>query len=159
MTITDSVLSCKPYPLAYKRRVRWGLYPTNHNTQRTHDVGYYPHGGSNLSKTIMSLMLPLFSTFVSTHTLDTCHKPRQLAPTVGLTRIVYVRSMTFTSTSKFLPDSKLVFRSLLFITDKFGDLSLQEPELQEVIGSGTDRVPPIPGSSWSHIRGTNRAQA
>jgi hypothetical protein len=43
----------------------------------------------------------------------------------------------------FLSNSRLVFGSLLFITDKFEGLSLQEPESREVIGSGTDCVPPI----------------
>jgi hypothetical protein len=43
---------------------------------------------------------------------------------VRLTRIVYVRSMAYKSTSNFLSISRLVFRPLLFIADKFGDLSL-----------------------------------
>jgi hypothetical protein len=47
---------------------------------------------------------------------------------MGLTRFDYLRSMAFQSTSKFLPDSRWVLGSLLFVTDKFGDLSLQEPE-------------------------------
>jgi hypothetical protein len=55
-----------------------------------------------------------------------------------------MRSMAFRSTSKFLPGSRLVFGSLLFITAKFGDLSLQEPESREVVGSGTDRISPTP---------------
>jgi hypothetical protein len=41
---------------------------------------------------------------------------------------IYVRSMAFDSTSKFLPGSRLVFGSLRFIADKTGDLSLQEPK-------------------------------
>jgi hypothetical protein len=52
--------------------------------------------------------------------------------------------MVFQSTSKFLPDSRLVFRSLLFITDKMGDLSLQEPMSLEITELGTNRVHPIP---------------
>jgi hypothetical protein len=63
---------------------------------------------------------------------------------MGLMRLSYVRSMAFQSTSKFLPDSRLVFGSLLFIADKMGDLSLQEPESQEINGVGIDRVHPIP---------------
>jgi hypothetical protein len=55
-----------------------------------------------------------------------------------------VRSMSFQSTSKFLPSSRLVLVSLLFIDDKFGDLSLQEPEKPEVIRSGINHVPPVP---------------
>jgi hypothetical protein len=47
---------------------------------------------------------------------------------MGLTRFIYVRSMEFDSTNKFLPGSRLVFGSLLFIADKMGDLSLQESE-------------------------------
>jgi hypothetical protein len=31
--------------------------------------------------------------------------------------------------------------SLEFLTDKFGDLSLQELESSEVVGSGTNRLP------------------
>jgi hypothetical protein len=30
------------------------------------------------------------------------------------------------------------------LTDKFGNLSLQEPELSKVTGSGIDRLPPAP---------------
>jgi hypothetical protein len=54
---------------------------------------------------------------------------------VGLTIFIYVRLMAFRSTSMFLPGKRLVFGSLLFIADKFEDLSLHEP--------GTDHVPPI----------------
>jgi hypothetical protein len=50
--------------------------------------------------------------------------------------------MVFQSTTKLLPSSRWFLGSLLFITDKFGYLSLQEPELREVIGSGTDRLSP-----------------
>jgi hypothetical protein len=32
--------------------------------------------------------------------------------------------------------------SLEFLTDQFGNLSFQEPELSEVIGSGTGYLPP-----------------
>jgi hypothetical protein len=67
-----------------------------------------------------------------------------LAPTVGLTRFIYMRSMAFKLTSKFLLGSRLVLRSLLFITDKMGDLSLQEPEPREIARSDTDSFPPMP---------------
>jgi hypothetical protein len=50
---------------------------------------------------------------------------------MGLTRFIYVRS-------------RLVFRFLLFIIDKMGDLSLQEPESREIIRSDTNRFPPMP---------------
>jgi hypothetical protein len=63
---------------------------------------------------------------------------------MGLTRFNYVRSMTFQSTSKFLSDSRWVFRSLFFVTEKFEDVISQELEPQEVTGSGTDCVPSIP---------------
>jgi hypothetical protein len=43
---------------------------------------------------------------------------------MGLTRFDYVRSMAFQSTIKFLPGSRWVLRSLLFIVDKFRNLSL-----------------------------------
>jgi hypothetical protein len=59
-------------------------------------------------------------------------------------RSSYVRSMAFQSTSKFLPGSRWVLRSLLFIADKFGDLNLQEPESHEVAGSGTNHLSPAP---------------
>jgi hypothetical protein len=61
---------------------------------------------------------------------------------MGLTRFNYVRSMMFQSTTKFLSDMRWVLRSLLFVTDKFRDLSLQEPELPEVAGSGNGRLSP-----------------
>jgi hypothetical protein len=52
--------------------------------------------------------------------------------------------MAFQSTTKFLPGSRWVLGSLLFIADKFGDLNLQEPESREVVGSNTDCLPPAP---------------
>jgi hypothetical protein len=52
--------------------------------------------------------------------------------------------MVFQSTAKFLPGSRWVLGSLIFVADKFEDLSLQEPELQEVVGSGTGLFPPAP---------------
>jgi hypothetical protein len=61
---------------------------------------------------------------------------------MGLTRLDYVRSMVFQSINNFLHGSRWVLGSLLFIADKFGDLSLQESESPEVIGSGTGRLPP-----------------
>jgi hypothetical protein len=47
-----------------------------------------------------------------------------LAPTVGLTRSSFMRAMTFQSTTKFLPGSRWVLGSLLFVANKFGDLNL-----------------------------------
>jgi hypothetical protein len=61
---------------------------------------------------------------------------------MGLTRSSFVRAIGFQSTTKFLPDSRWVLGSLLFIADKFEDLNLQELESREVIGSGIDRLPP-----------------
>jgi hypothetical protein len=61
---------------------------------------------------------------------------------VGLTRSSFMRVMAFQSTTKFLPDSRWDLGSVPFIADKFGYLNLQEPELREVIRSGTDRLPP-----------------
>jgi hypothetical protein len=63
---------------------------------------------------------------------------------VGVTRSSFVRAMVFQSTTKFLPGSRSFLGSLLFITDKFGYLSLQEPESREVIESGIDRLPLAP---------------
>jgi hypothetical protein len=52
--------------------------------------------------------------------------------------------MAFQSTTKFLPGSRWILRSLQFVTNKFGDLNLWEPELSEVTGSGTGHLPPAP---------------
>jgi hypothetical protein len=79
---------------------------------------------------------------MSTPTLKSSYKPRQLAPTMGLTRFDYMRPMAFQSTTKFLPGSRWVLGSLLFITDKFGDLSLQELESSEVTRSGISHLRP-----------------
>jgi hypothetical protein len=43
---------------------------------------------------------------------------------MGLTRFDYVRSMVFQSSSNFISDSRWVLGSLLFIADKFEDLTL-----------------------------------
>jgi hypothetical protein len=50
--------------------------------------------------------------------------------------------MAFQSTTKFLPGSRWVLGSLLFIAEKFRDLSLQDPKSPKVVGSGTDHLPP-----------------
>jgi hypothetical protein len=63
---------------------------------------------------------------------------------VGLTRASIVKTMAFQSTTKFLPGSRWFLGSLEFLTDKFGDLSLQEPESSEVTGSGTNWFPLAP---------------
>jgi hypothetical protein len=88
--------------------------------------------------------VPLFFTSLTTLTRKSSHKPRQLAPTMGLTRSSFMRAMAYQSTTKFLPGSRWFPGSLQFITDMFGDLILQEPESHEVIGSGTDHLPPAP---------------
>jgi hypothetical protein len=59
-------------------------------------------------------------------------------------RSIFVRAMTHQSTTKFLPGSRWFLGSLQFITDKFRDLTLQEPESCGIIGSGTDRLPLAP---------------
>jgi hypothetical protein len=87
---------------------------------------------------------PLFSISVITPTLKSSHKPRQLVSTMGLTRSSFMRALAFQSTTKFLPDSRWILGSLLFIANKFGDLKLQEPESREVVGSSTGRLPPAP---------------
>jgi hypothetical protein len=51
---------------------------------------------------------------------------------VGLNRPSFVRAMAYQSTTKFLPGSRWFLGSLEFITDKFGDLSLQELESCEL---------------------------
>jgi hypothetical protein len=87
-------------------------------------------------------LLRTFFASVSTPTLKYSHKRRQLTPTVGLMRASYVRSMTFQSTTMFIPGLRGVLDSLLFIIGKFGYLSLQELELPKVTGSGTIHLPP-----------------
>jgi hypothetical protein len=57
---------------------------------------------------------------------------------MGITRSDYVRSMAFQSTTKLLPSLRWVIGSLLFVANKFGDLSLQQLKSLEV----TDRLPP-----------------
>jgi hypothetical protein len=69
-------------------------------------------------------------------------------------RSSFMRAMAYQSTTKFLPGSRWFLESLQFVTDKFGDLTLQEPESREIIESGTDRLPPDP--VW--VRLINEAQ-
>jgi hypothetical protein len=61
---------------------------------------------------------------------------------MGLMRSSFVRTMVFLSTTKFLLGSRWFRGSVEFLTDKFGNLSLQEPEVSEVIGLGTGHLPP-----------------
>jgi hypothetical protein len=63
---------------------------------------------------------------------------------MGLMRSSFMRPMTYQSTTKFMPDSRWFLGSLQFITDKFGILTLQEPESREIIRSGTCRLSPTP---------------
>jgi hypothetical protein len=48
-------------------------------------------------------------------------------------RSSFVRAMAFQSTTKFLPGSRWFLSSLEFLTDKFGNLILQEPELRKAV--------------------------
>jgi hypothetical protein len=102
----------------------------------------YAPGGPNLSKTLVSPVFSSIFTLMSTPTLNHCPKPQKLTSTMGLMRFIYVRSMAFKSTSKFLSGSRLVFGSILFVADKMGDLSLKELKLWEITGSDTDHFPP-----------------
>jgi hypothetical protein len=52
--------------------------------------------------------------------------------------------MVFQSTTKFLPGSRWFLGSLEFLSDKFRNLSLQEPELSKVTGLGIGCLPPAP---------------
>jgi hypothetical protein len=61
---------------------------------------------------------------------------------MGLTRSSFVRTMAFQSKTKFLPGSKWFLGSLEFLTNKFGNLSLQGPKLSEVVELGTGDLPP-----------------
>jgi hypothetical protein len=63
---------------------------------------------------------------------------------VRFMRFYYVILMAFQSITKFLLGSRWVLGSLLFIADKFRDLSLQEFEPSEVTGSGTGHLSPAP---------------
>jgi hypothetical protein len=58
----------------------------NHNTPEHMMYNYYPHRDPNLSKTLVSLMFPLFSTFMRTPTLNTYHKSRHDVICVVLTK-------------------------------------------------------------------------
>jgi hypothetical protein len=73
---------------------------------------------------------------------------------MGLMRSSFVRTMAFQSTTKFLPGSMWFLGSLEFLTAKFGNLSLQEPELSKVTGSGSGYLPPAP--DWVSL--VNEAQ-
>jgi hypothetical protein len=55
-----------------------------------------------------------------------------------------VRAMVFQSTIEFLLGLRWFLGSLQFVTDKFGDLNLQESDSSEVVGSGTGRLPLAP---------------
>jgi hypothetical protein len=59
-------------------------------------------------------------------------------------RLSFVRAMAYQYTTKFLLDSRWCLGSLQFITDKFGDLTLQEPKLHRIVRSGTGHLPPHP---------------
>jgi hypothetical protein len=59
-------------------------------------------------------------------------------------RSSFMRAMAFQSTTKFLPGSRWVLGSLVFIAGKIGDLNLQEPELHKIIRLGTVCLPPAP---------------
>jgi hypothetical protein len=50
--------------------------------------------------------------------------------------------MVYQSTTMFLLGSRWFLGSLQFITAKFGDLTLQEPEWHKIVRSGTGRLPP-----------------
>jgi hypothetical protein len=52
--------------------------------------------------------------------------------------------MAYQSRTKFLPNSRWFLGSLQFITDKFRDLTLQEPESHGIVGSVTDHLPLAP---------------
>jgi hypothetical protein len=52
--------------------------------------------------------------------------------------------MAYQSTIKFLLGSWWFLGFVQFITDKFGDLTLQEIKSPEIVGSGTGRLPPSP---------------
>jgi hypothetical protein len=57
-------------------------------------------------------------------------------------RSSFVRVMADQSTTKFLIGSRWFLGSLQFITNKFRDLTLQEPKSCRIVGLGTDHLPP-----------------
>jgi hypothetical protein len=59
-------------------------------------------------------------------------------------RSSFVRTMAFQYTTMLLPGSRWFLGSLEFLNDKFGNLSLQEPELSKIVGSGIGRLPLAP---------------
>jgi hypothetical protein len=77
-----------------------------------------------------------------TPSLKSSHKSMTVGAHRGAHEIKLVRTIAFQSTTKFLRNSRWFLCSLEFLTDKFGNLSLQEPKLSEVIGSGTGHLPP-----------------
>jgi hypothetical protein len=46
--------------------------------------------------------------------------------------------MAFEASTKFLLDLRFVFGSIYFVANKLGDLSMQDPEQQEVSGSSLE---------------------
>jgi hypothetical protein len=70
--------------------------------------------------------------------------PRQLEPIMGLMISCFVRAMAFQSTTNFLPSSRWFMGSLEFLTNKFGNESLQESESSDFIVSCTDCLRPAP---------------
>jgi hypothetical protein len=63
---------------------------------------------------------------------------------MGLMRLSFMRAMTYQSITKFLSDSRWFLGSLQFITNKFGDLTKQDPESRRIIESGTGLLPAAP---------------
>jgi hypothetical protein len=123
-TVTDQIFHVNPTPLAYKGGVE-GVSTQAIIIQPTHTrrrVFILMDAQTCTNPHVPSILL--FSTSVSTPSLKSSHKPRQLVPAVGLTRSSFVRAMTYQSTTKFLPGSRWFLGSLQFITDKFRDLTL-----------------------------------
>jgi hypothetical protein len=53
---------------------------------------------------------------------------------MGLLRSNFMIAMAFQSTTKFLPGSRWILGSLLFIADKFGDLNFRSLSHAKLLG-------------------------
>jgi hypothetical protein len=88
--------------------------------------------------------IPLFFVYVSTPTLKTCHKSMIVSTHRGAHEIKLCQSNGISIYNQVSLGSRWFLGSLEFLTNKFGNLSLQELELSKVARSGTDILPPAP---------------
>jgi hypothetical protein len=116
-------LPCKSYPPWIIKGGVEGVLNLIHHHTKTHTgcrVVVRKEARTCLNHRVSHV--PLFIASMSTPSLKSSHKS---------TTISFVRTMTFQSTTMFLPGSRWFLDSLEFLTDKFGNLILQEPELSK----------------------------